>query len=920
MPRPAVTVSACATPRQPPHWRLHRVAAAASSLLLGGLVTAAGPVLAQAAAAAEAQQVTVTGIRRGIEASVATKRNADGIVEAVSAEDIGKLPDTSIAESLARLPGLTAQRVDGRAQRLSIRGLSPNYAGTLLNGREVVSSSDSRDAEFDQFPSELLGSAVIYKTPDAALIGQGLSGTADLRTVRPLDFGSRAVAFNLRGERNSHGQVTDGASATGKRFSVSYIDQFANRTLGLALGYAHLDTPKQERHYKSWWWANLSNWGAQLPGQPADAITLNGFEATATAGQQTRDGLMAVLEYKPNAKLHSVVDLYYSRFQQENTMRGLMADMSQAWDGVAQQPVYSDVGTRTLIGDKILASGRISNLATIVRNDFNTRDDKITALGWNTEFKFADKWSAKADLSASRAERDEMILETYAGQLQRGAFDFNLALGDGVSQFKPLSNYADASTTLLMDPRNWGHDGLVKYPHVVDDIKALRLSAKRDLDGLFSAVEAGAHFAERGKDVNKREFDVNLMNGRTPIAVSQDLLRPATSLSFAGIPGSLSYDVPGVFNKYYNLTPAAPWAEQARHYSIDEKTSTAYIKADIDTQLGSLPLRGNVGLQYVRTQQSSDGYAWTGSASFPIHGGKTFDDLLPSLNLSLQVTPNTYVRTGIAKVMARPRMEDMRAGFDQPKIDTATLKWGGSGGNPGLEPWRAESFDLSVEHYLGKRSYLAAAVFRKRLQTFIYTRNIDYDFTGFPNDSGLTAISPIGTLTAPANGNGGYIEGLELSGTLEGAMLHPSLSGFGVIASASKTRSSLHEDNDVKKPLDGLSGIVNNLTVYYEQHGFSARVSQRYRSAFQTKTRGVFLDNITSLIEPEKVVDAQVGYEFGRGPMKGLSVLLQVNNLGNEPYRTRKGIDTGSATPDATLPERYTTYGRQILLGLNYKL
>jgi len=278
------------------------------------------------------------------------------------------------------------------------------------------------------------------------------------------------------------------------------------------------------------------------------------------------------------------------------------------------------------------------------------------------------------------------------------------------------------------------------------------------------------------------------------------------------------------------------------------------------------------------------------------------------------------VRTGLARVMARPRMEDMRAGFDQPRIDATTLRWGGSGGNPGLQPWRAESFDLSVEHYLGKRSYLAAAVFRKRLKTFIYTKDIAFDFTGFPNSSGLTAVSPIGTLSAPANGNGGYIEGLELSGTLEGGLLHPSLSGFGVNASASKTRSSLHEDNDVKKPLDGLSGIVNNLTVYYEQHGFSARVSQRYRSAFQTKTRGVFLDNITSLIEPEKQVDLQLGYEFGGGALKGLAVLLQVNNAGNEPYRTRKGIDTGSATPDATLPERYTTYGRQVLLGVNYKL
>ena len=152
--------------------RFHPVAAACATLLL-----AAGTAQAQQT---DAQQVTVTGIRRAIETSVATKRNADGIVEAVSAEDIGKLPDVSIAESLARLPGLAGQRVGGRAQVIQIRGLSPDFAGTLLNGRAQVTTGDNRSVEYDQFPSELINAAIVFKTPDASLIGQGLSGTIDL--------------------------------------------------------------------------------------------------------------------------------------------------------------------------------------------------------------------------------------------------------------------------------------------------------------------------------------------------------------------------------------------------------------------------------------------------------------------------------------------------------------------------------------------------------------------------------------------------------------------------------------------------------------------------------------------------------------------------------------------------------------------
>ena len=148
--------------------------------------------------------VVVTGIRGGIERAIDIKKNATSIVEAVSAEDIGKLPDVSIAESIARLPGLAAQRVAGRAQVISVRGLSPDFATTLLNGRELVSTGDNRSVEFDQYPSELMAGVTVYKTPDAALVGQGLSGTLDMRTVRPLDYDKTAciaVSGRLRAIR-----------------------------------------------------------------------------------------------------------------------------------------------------------------------------------------------------------------------------------------------------------------------------------------------------------------------------------------------------------------------------------------------------------------------------------------------------------------------------------------------------------------------------------------------------------------------------------------------------------------------------------------------------------------------------------------------------------------------------------------------
>ena len=210
----------------------------------------------------------------------------------------------------------------------------------------------------------------------------------------------------------------------------------------------------------------------------------------------------------------------------------------------------------------------------------------------------------------------------------------------------------------------------------------------------------------------------------------------------------------------------------------------------------------------------------------------------------------------------------------------------------------------------------------------MFSQVLVYDFTGFPLPPGTpgpgdpedhTPQNPIGTYTAMANGHSGLIAGVELAVTFDFGLLHEKLEGFGLLFNGSDTRSSLHEENDESKPLDGLSGRVTNITAYYEDHGFSARVSQRHRSRFVTTVRGTFGENVPSAINAESIVDAQLGYEF-RGRLEGLSLLLQVNNLTDEPYETEVGIAVGSVNPTGTLPERYTTYGREYLFGFNYRL
>lgn len=899
-------------------FKLTPVAAACAALFSA----ASGSVYAQAAADS-ASRVVVTGIGHSIETSIASKRNSDSIIEAVTAEDLGKLPDISIADSLARLPGLTAQRTDGRAQVISIRGLSPNYAGALLNGREVVSSSDSRAAEYDQFPSELIGSAIVYKTPDASLIGQGLSGTVDVRALMPLDVRGRQVALNVRGERNSNGKLASGGpDATGNRLSASYVDQFANNTLGVAVGFAHLDSPGQEKYYQAWRFGDyVGQWGANMQGVPSvgtgKAQITQGFDAGVTSSKNTRDGLMAVLEYKPNKDYHSVVDLYYSKFDQDRVRHMLQGDF--LWS----DPVtLSNPGITNMDGNSVVTSGTFANARSLIRNDNSQRGDVIKAFGWKNEFKLANKWSADADLSYSHAARDETWIETYSQPDTRGTYTFSGLDVAGGQRWSINQNLSDPSVVKLRDDHGWG---VIRKPHITDEIKSLRLVAKRELAGAFSGFEGGLNYSARDKNVRK---DQNKLDLASALAVPAGALRSPTDLSWAGINSSiLSFDVPSVMG-LFQLKPKDPWDEKDSHYSMHEKVSTFYGKLNIDTQWGSVPVRGNVGAQYVHTVQRSDGYAWisdkTGERTYPVSDGTSYNDFLPSLNLVFDLKSNLIARFGLAKTMARPRMDDLRAGADQPKVNTNPGPsygfWSaGNGGNPLLQPWRANSVDLSLEKYFGKRSYVAGAVFFKDLKSFIYTQSIQRDFTGFPNNSGVTPVSNLGKIDAPANGTGGSVEGVELSASLEGALLSPMLDGFGVIASVSSTESTLHEGNDVKRSLDGLSGIVNNLTLYYEKHGFSTRISQRYRSPFEATTRGVLLNNETSKIAAEKIVDFQIGYGFENGMYKGLSVLFQVNNLTNRPYQTTRGPEVGG-NKDGQIPWVNSTYGRTMLLGLNYKL
>jgi iron complex outermembrane recepter protein len=927
-----------ATPSQ---FRLSPVAAGATVMLMAMSAQAQqtpDPSTQPAVPADAAQTITVTGIRRGIENAINVKKNADGIVEAVSAEDIGKLPDVSIAESIARLPGLSAQRVAGRAQVISVRGLSPDFATTLLNGRELVSTGDNRSVEFDQYPSELLSGVTVYKTPDAGLIGQGLSGTLDMQTVRPLNFGNRVISLNARGSRNSLGSAAN-ADANGNRFSVSYIDQFADRTVGVTIGFAHQDTPTQENQVGLY-----EPWKVETrPGVPAGTFITDGIKALRRTGYTKRDGLMGTIEFRPSKAWTSTLDLFYSKAKQEDTANQFEVNLSGYNNNISTitPPAVNFAGV-TVNGNKTLTASTAENIYPLVRGIYNKREDEISAFGFNNKFTGDHGIRVSADISYSKANRNELSLENNQQLPVVNGTTLpldNLQITGSSSNFTTLRPGLDYSalSSLRLTNTIYG-SGYGKVPSVKDELTGFKLVASLPASSMLSVltdIDVGVNFADRSKKKRQPEGAIffNTDPTKGPIqgdtAIGSDLSYGLVNLGFAGVGSIPAWNVPAAVSRYMTFSPsstAAPYLV-AKSWDVNEQISTAFIKAGIDADLGGVNMRGNVGLQFERVSQSSAALQFSGDINTPTEDSKSSSNVLPSLNLAFALAGDQTVRVALARQVARPRVDDLRASIEV-NAKTANAQnvrvLEGNGGNPQLEPWKANAFDLSYEKYFGSKAYVAAAYFYKDLKTYIFKQTDPaYDFTRFvPGVAPVagTTINPIGSFARPANGKGGKLQGVELTASVPFELLTPALKGFGIVASASFNKSNIQiKDPDSASSvgpdnieLPGLSKRVFNLTAYYERGGFEARISQRRRSDFIGEIGNFNGSRTLRYVAGENVVDAQLGYNFNEGSLKGLGLLFQVNNLTDSAYRTYHAGNKDR-------PLEYTQWGRSYLLGANYK-
>lgn len=868
---------------------------------------------AQEAPAADADtsgDIVVSGYRASLQTAVNIKKNADIIVESVSAEDIGKLPDASIGESLARLPGLTSQRLAGRANSIAIRGLGPDLSSTTMNGRPQTSTGEQRNVEFDQFPSETVSRIDVFKSPMASLVNQGLVGTVDIKTIRPLEIKDRILSFGARGTYADMGKVNAESRDKGFRVTGTYADKFANDTIGIALAAAYTDDPYQSQEFEAWGYADS---GANK--------VIGGIKPFGVSSRVKRSAFQGTLQWEATPTLTLTADAFYSHFTDKQVKRGI--EFPLAWSGAS----LTSTGTT----GNLITGGKFTGVGAVVNNHGYERNSDIFTGGFNAKYVGDDGWSAMLDFGYSRTKRNELSLESNAGTINgEGKLLDTLTFvsdANGTHFTSHVLDYSDPNKIVLTDPLGWGggaptghQEGYFNDRRISDEIKSFQAQVAHEFEsGLFSKVTTGLSYTDRTKAKTPVEAYLNLAGGARSLVLPSQYRLASTDFSYIGSGPMLSYDpfkllADGVLVKTPNTSKDIP----AKAYSVTERLMSIFVQADLRGTVGSADLTGNIGVLAQHTEQKSRGIV--NLATFPASQastteGATYWDVLPSLNLSLRFPSNYVIRFAASRQIQRPRLDDLKVAREY-NYSTTNFLISGNGGNPEVRPYRAWAADLNFEKYFsGGRGYIGLQMFYKKFDSYIYRAPAVFDYTGLP----ITIppgypVNMVGTITQPVNVSNGSLYGAEFAGTLPFEILTPALEGFGITGGVGYTKTDIRPSaSGLAEDMPDYSKWVANATVFFEKYGFNARASMRYRSSFVGKFVGFGGELVDKRVLSEKIVDAQIGYDFQEGSaLQGLSLYLQGQNLTNEP---EVSINTGQ--PMQVM--NYQSYGRRFMAGFTYK-
>ncbi len=828
--------------------------------------------------------ITINGIRSSLVKSINNKRFSNDVIDTIDAEDVGKFPDTNIAESLQRIAGISIDRSGGEGQFITIRGLGPEFNTVLLNGRKIASTTGGRAFSLDTLASEINSSISAYKSSNAQLIEGGLGGTVDIQTARPFDYDDFNSTLSIKG------LYSDSSNSVDPQYSFLVSNSFLDDSLAILAAFNHQERSQTNTSVRNF----VNNTGDLLIEQgpfwqemPAEYIDKNTLTQVTSPQSLDRDvmdefrersGANIVVQYQPHNDLLLTFDALYSKF---NVSASGYSANNWLW-----YPTDIELdSSRTAVWLQHGASG----FATAYRE--RERPTETSVVGANIDWSFTENFNINVDVFSSKAVNEniglnkdiivEMISEEYVEYDYRQGGDYPLLI-------QPQHTIASLQNSHLLLPKRVESRGL--------DVDANNVGFKADFtwhyDGEhLNSIRFGSHFNHNNKQndfyaiapevsslyadnsnaaqfyipeqyvsvgqlkggwhgitdsVHKIDIDNYLQWLQNPETVA--LLEESSPNLSAGEGQAILTD-----NDYFKPNKVAS------SYQIDEKILAFYLQANAEFSLASKPLTIVAGLRYSQTQLHSQGIEHLLlDIQAPLLGNDTLGDeiaeseqpegealltpvyvpspqdnmtkithdyhaWLPSLNTTLHLNKNLLLRSALSKTLARPALDDLSPWIAINSENLTPESRVATAANPTLTPYIATNIDISLEWYYSPASMFSMAGFGKRIKDWIVLSSATETLSLESSDYADFDI------TRPRNEHDVDIYGIELN------WIHSFDNGFGFQTNATFVNSnkdlSQASAGQSTFAIEGLSDSAN-VVVFYEKKAWQVRLAYNIREEF----------------------------------------------------------------------------------------
>lgn len=835
---------------------------------------------AKPASVAQLSEVTVVGIRYSLQSAQTIKRNSQMVVDSIVAEDIGKLPDTSVADAIQRIPGVQVAQEDqgGETDTVVIRGL-PNVV-TTLNGNEIFSGI-GRSYAFQNMPATAVRTIEVYKTSDASLPLGGIAGLVDMELYKPFDFPGLKVA----------GTVTDTYSDYAGHADPSGSLLLSDRwQTGIGDVGALVNFGENTQHYNdSVVWDYIPQVMNDASGNPirtasGDLIAApQNIGSNYNIGYRTRPELNWALQWRPNddteAYLTGVTDWYEDKLNDSYFFSQPVAQNIPPTSYTVSNSCYPDQLAGQYYGQTIcnLAS------ATFVGNNFaDSSPHAIQDWGSDRQYAAGVKWhgsalqlSTEVSRTTSSSIYEELGIDTPINQSVTTNWSSNgqeltWNLG-GAPQLNPNSFYLSG----LFEP--WNQSQATEDAWRGDGVWHMNLGPLKDLQFGVRYADHTADYISGNNGYTQPPNSVPNYNAAFPNSLC---LIPGTSLAPSYLSTCLNYvlDNANQLRSYYGLPsglyPFNPVA--GNFFDITEKRLAAYLQTSYSASLFGLPVDGLIGIRAENLRRDIDAWAYNGTAQYnpttgvnaPFSGHTSENVYLPNFSSVFHLTDTLQARLVWAKTVTYPDFSLLNPSlsFTPPQINTEGF---GSSGNINLKPTKSDNTDATLEWYFSRVGSLTGGVFYRHINGYVQEFNTREAVDGYEI-----------TVTQPESAGSGHLEGVEAAYQQSYSFLPGLWSGLGTelnytYITGSTLGAQAAGGPIVSGPLQNVSKNNYNIVLFYEKYGIDARLAYDYRSQYIAGFATPNVAGIYEIDEPANKLDLSIGYDVDRY----LTVVFQATNL-----------------------------------------